>query len=222
MSGATGYEVRYDPASVPTATSPRVDAGNSTSYSLSGLQNFTSYYINVTAYAEANFYIAVKVFYALNPATMLSDFSNEVHTSIGSRLYSATSSTAIQDFPEPIVPYPNLPNTGCFIATAAYGSYSASQVQALRKFRDQYLLTNTVGRAFVGWYYTYGPIGAQFLNEHPGWKPVVRIALIPAVGAALFLTQTSLMTKVVSVMVISTLIVLALYRKKPQPSGGIR
>jgi hypothetical protein len=153
---------------------------------------------------------------------MLSDFSNEVHTSIGSRLYSATSSTAIQDFPEPIVPYPNLPNTGCFIATAAYGSYSASQVQALRKFRDQYLLTNTAGRAFVRWYYTYGPMGARFLNEHPGWKPVVRIALIPAVGAALFLTQTSLMTKVVSGMIISMLIVLVLSRKKLRPSGGIQ
>jgi hypothetical protein len=95
-------------------------------------------------------------------------------------------------------------------------------VQALRKFRDQYLLTNTVGRAFVGWYYTYGPMGAQFLNDHPGWKPVVRIALIPAVGAALFLTQTSTMTKFVSVMIISMLIVLVLYRNKLRPSGGIQ
>jgi hypothetical protein len=50
----------------------------------------------------------------------------------------------------------------------------------------------------------------------------VRIALIPAVGAALFLTQTSMMTKVVSVMIISTLIVLVLSRKKLRPSGGIQ
>jgi hypothetical protein len=153
---------------------------------------------------------------------MVSSNSNEVSTSIGDKLYSATSSTAIHDFPEPIVPQPNLPNTGCFIATAAYGSHSASQVQALRTFRDQYLLTNDIGRVFVRWYYTYGPIGAQFLNEHPGWKPVVRIALIPAVGAALFLMQTSTMTKFVSVMIISMLIVLVLYRNKLRPSGGIQ
>ena len=222
VSGATGYEVRYDPVSVPTATSPVKDAGNSTSYSLSGLQNFTSYYINVTAYAEANFYIAVKVFYAPNPATMLSDFSNEVHTTIGSRLNSATSSTAIYDFPEPIEAQPSLPNKGCFIATAAYGAYSSSQVQALRKFRDRYLLTNAAGTAFVRWYYTHGPRGAQFLNEHPGLKPVVRVALLPLVGMALLLTHPSMLMKILSVMIISTLIILALYRKKLRPSGGIQ
>ena len=222
VTGATGYEVRYDTAGVPTATSPSKDAGNSTSYPLSGLQNFTSYYIDVTAYAEADFFVAVKVFYAPNPATMLSAFSNEVNTTIGNRLYSATSSTAIYDFPEPIEAQPRLPNKGCFIATAAYGSYSASQVQALRMFRDQYLLTNAVGAAFVRWYYTYGPIGAQFLNEHPGWKPVARIALLPAVGAALFLTHTSMMTRVAVVLLIGTLIILALYRKKLLRSGGIQ
>jgi hypothetical protein len=221
VSGATGYEVRYDTVSTPTATSPSLDAKNSTSYPVSGLQNFTSYFIDVTAYAEANFFIVVKAYYTANPNTMVSSNSNEVSTSIGSKLYSATSSTAIYDFPEPIVVQPNLPNTGCFIATAAYGSYSASQVQALRKFRDQYLLTNTVGKTFVGWYYTYGPRGAQILNEHPEWKPVVRAALLPAVGVAMFLTQTSSLTKAM-VLIIGLSLVLLLVRNKLTPSGGVQ
>jgi len=83
-------------------------------------------------------------------------------------------------------------------------------------------VTNSPGRSFVRWYYTYGPRGAQFLNEHPVWKPVARLALLPAVVLALFLTNTSMMTKAVSLMIISTLFVLALYRKKLPRSGGIQ
>jgi hypothetical protein len=91
-------------------------------------------------------------------------------------------------------PFPDLPNKGCFIATAAYGYYSAPQVQALREFRDRYLMTNA-GRAFVALYYRYGLIGAEFANAHAWLKPVVRTVLMPAVGGALFLTRTSLLTK---------------------------
>ena len=38
---------------------------------------------------------------------------------------------------------------GCFIATAAYGSPMAEEIQILRKFRDEYLLTNRMGQALV-------------------------------------------------------------------------
>jgi hypothetical protein len=39
---------------------------------------------------------------------------------------------------------------GCFIATNAYGSYMEPNVKVLREFRDRILLTNYVGRSFVG------------------------------------------------------------------------
>jgi len=222
VAGATGYEVRYDTTGIPTAASPSRDAGNTTFYALTGLQNETYYYINVTAYAQAKFFIVVKAYYAVNPASFLSAPSNEVNTNIGTKNYSATSSAAIYDFPEAIEPYPGLPNKGCFIATAAYGYYSAPQVQALRAFRDRYLLTNEAGRAFVRWYYRYGPIGAEFINAHAWLKPVVRTALMPAVGGALFMTRTSLLTKAAVLILAGILAGYLMQRRKHVHSGGER
>jgi hypothetical protein len=41
------------------------------------------------------------------------------------------------------------PTDECFIATAAFGSKFTWPVKLLRHFRDQYLLTNSLGTAFV-------------------------------------------------------------------------
>jgi len=70
---------------------------------------------------------------------------------------------------------------GCFIATAAYGSSLDSHVDTLRSFRDQYLETNPIGSAFVSLYYKVSPPMAEFINEHPALKPIVRAGLVPAV-----------------------------------------
>jgi hypothetical protein len=69
----------------------------------------------------------------------------------------------------------------CFIATAAYGTPMAEEVQILREFRDKYLLTNPPGRAFVDFYYRVSPPIAEFITEHPNLKPIVRVGLVPAV-----------------------------------------
>ncbi|MBE0431692.1 MAG: right-handed parallel beta-helix repeat-containing protein [Dehalococcoidia bacterium] len=70
----------------------------------------------------------------------------------------------------------------CFIATAAYNTPQAQEVQILRQFRDEYLLTNATGRAFVALYYRISPPMAEFITRHPGLKPVVRAGLLPAVA----------------------------------------
>jgi len=71
-------------------------------------------------------------------------------------------------------------NPLCFIATAAYGTPMAEEIQILREFRDEYLLTNSLGKGLVEFYYKVSPPMAEFISEHPTLKPIVRDALLPA------------------------------------------
>ncbi|MBI5194524.1 MAG: hypothetical protein HZA08_13955 [Nitrospirae bacterium] len=89
----------------------------------------------------------------------------------------------------------------CFIATAAYGSPFESHVALLRSFRDRYLITNNTGKAFVELYYHFSPAAADYILKHVYLKPVVRLALLPAVGLAAFFVYTSLVQKVLVLMV---------------------
>lgn len=73
------------------------------------------------------------------------------------------------------------PVSGCFVASAAYGTTMADEVDVLRQFRDGYLVSNVLGRAMLGVYYRVSPPMAEFIARHPGLKPFVRIALVPAV-----------------------------------------
>jgi hypothetical protein len=74
------------------------------------------------------------------------------------------------------------PGPGCFIATAAYGTTMAGEIEILRRFRDEYLLTNPVGQVLVALYYRVSPPMAEFITEHPSLKPIVRAGLVPAVA----------------------------------------
>jgi isopenicillin-N N-acyltransferase-like protein len=69
----------------------------------------------------------------------------------------------------------------CFIATAAYGTPMAKEIEILLEFRDGYLLTNPLGQALTDFYYSISPPIAEFINEHSSLKPVVRVGLLPAV-----------------------------------------
>jgi len=75
---------------------------------------------------------------------------------------------------------------GCFIATAAYGSYLDPHVAVLREFRDRYLLTNAPGRRFVATYYQYSPPIAAVIAEHEALRFIVRVLLAPLAYAIAF------------------------------------
>jgi len=84
----------------------------------------------------------------------------------------------------------------CFIATAAYGSPIEPHVEMLREFRDQYLLTFGPGKLFVSLYYRFSPPLAHFIANHEYLKFTVRIALLPAVGAAWFFVYATLLQRI--------------------------
>jgi hypothetical protein len=71
--------------------------------------------------------------------------------------------------------------SGCFIATAAYGSDMNPHVWKLRIFRDQYLHGSAVGDKFVDLYYTYSPFVADFIGQHEWAKTATRMFLWPVV-----------------------------------------
>ena len=69
----------------------------------------------------------------------------------------------------------------CFIATAAYGTPMASEIDALRGVRDTYMLKTAVGSAFVDSYYRFSPPVANFISQYPVLRLAVRVLLAPIV-----------------------------------------
>lgn len=79
--------------------------------------------------------------------------------------------------PEPVAGL--LDDKHCFIATAAFGSEMAPEVQSFRDFRNKYLIPYSWGRKFVKAYYHYSPKYAAMISGNETAKTVVRAALWP-------------------------------------------
>ena len=76
---------------------------------------------------------------------------------------------------------------GCLIATAAYGSEMAPQVQFLREIRDNKVMSTTSGVSFMtGFnqlYYSFSPTIADLERENPVFKEIVKIGITPMLSS---------------------------------------
>ena len=66
----------------------------------------------------------------------------------------------------------------CFIATAAYGTDTARELNVLREFRDVVLVPNSLGAGFVSLYYRISPPIASFISRHEALRTVVRMGFV--------------------------------------------
>ena len=80
-------------------------------------------------------------------------------------------------------PKPESDDSGCLIATAAYGTELAPQVQLLREIRDNTLFSTTSGTSFMlGFntiYYSFAPTVADWERESPIFKETVKTLITP-------------------------------------------
>jgi peptide/nickel transport system substrate-binding protein len=83
-------------------------------------------------------------------------------------------------------PAPGTPKSGCLIATAAFGSELTPQVQYLRDFRENYILSTVSGSAFMNTfnsiYYSFSPQVADYERGQPWLQTTVKVGLYPLFG----------------------------------------
>ncbi len=75
----------------------------------------------------------------------------------------------------------DIPTEGCgpcFIATAAYGTDTAEQLDILREFRDTVLQPNRLGAEFVSLYYRTSPPLANFISQNEVLRTIVRVGFV--------------------------------------------
>lgn len=72
------------------------------------------------------------------------------------------------------IPQPTKKKSGCYVATAVYGSYDCPQVWTLRRFRDDRLAASCLGRAFIRTYYAVSPTLVRRFGETAWFKALWR------------------------------------------------
>jgi hypothetical protein len=120
---------------------------------------------------------------AANGRLTLSDFAGQTVQITLTATVDSKVATLKVNINTPVIPVPGEPSGFCFIATAAYGSTMDVHVATLQQFRDERLMTNALGRAFVQTYYTISPPMAQVIARDPILRGASRAMLAPVVVA---------------------------------------
>ncbi|MFH0848935.1 MAG: CFI-box-CTERM domain-containing protein [archaeon] len=98
-------------------------------------------------------------------------------------LSSATTTTTTQSASTTTVTA--TPSPRCVIASAAYGSDLAPQVQLLRDFRDSVVISTFSGSHFMyifnRWYYSFSPVVAELIQRNSAAGTIARGILYPLI-----------------------------------------
>ena len=120
---------------------------------------------------------SVELFTA-QPLTSGSDYGEETRIMSGSTEKSEMSEETLESLEEG-----SQEGGGCLIATAAFDSEMAPQVQFLRELRDGKVMATESGTAFMTgfnqFYYSFSPAVADYERENPVFKETVKVAITP-------------------------------------------
>ena len=96
------------------------------------------------------------------------------------------------------------PKNGCLIATAAFGSELAPQVQFLREYRDNAIMSTAIGSSFINAfnavYYTFSPTVADTERDNPILQELVKTGITPLLGILQITKLTSVGNSEISVL----------------------
>lgn len=111
---------------------------------------------------------------------------------IGGQTFTVTQAST--DVPPPSSDGGGGGGSGCFIATAAFGSPMERHVQILRDFRDRYLLDYRLGHKAVKLYYHTSPPIAETIAKSEKLRLMTRWCLMPVVGIAYLTVSFGIIT----------------------------
>ena len=111
---------------------------------------------------------------------------------------------------------------GCLIATAAYGTELAPQVQRLRELRDATVLSTVQGASFMGAfntaYYAVSPAIADLERQNPAFRDMIRAAITPGIwvlGAVMPLAEPGSEVSVTAAGLLSAVLLAGVYAGPP-------
>jgi peptidyl-prolyl cis-trans isomerase B (cyclophilin B) len=145
-------------------------------------------------FAEVLIYDTPKYYTISTSSDRLDGFDKQVQN-LELAVYTFTKS----DSPQTTIPDSNEEGGGCLIATAAYGSEMAPQIQFLRELRDNTVLQTQSGTAFMTgfnqFYYSFSPAVADYERENPMFKEAVKLTLTPLLTSLAILNYVDIDTE---------------------------
>ena len=174
----TGETPQPQPPVYPTVTTKDATAGNSTTLNM----NYT-----VGDFSSVQVRFAYKM--STDSSWFYTDWVSKSESGTHAELLTDLVSSTGYDFKAQlkydgaviegnILHFTTAIQRGCFIATAAYGTPTAEQIDVLREFRDVVLLKSSVGSQFVALYYRLSPPIADFIAGNELLRTVVRELLV--------------------------------------------